>query len=537
VRLLRLLLALRARLWWRSVTASGRWVGVVAPFGLFVLFWPVWLAGSFGAWWAVRELGAAAHPLVAGLVQVAWVSTSVLSASVGRALSPRDLLRYPVRPGALFAFNAAAGAVEPSTLVLLVPLGALVVASFAHGGAVAGLLSLAATAFSLALTLAFLQVLLGLLEGLLRTEWMRMLSRLLLALIFLGVSWSYSELAERHLAPALAERAPLVASLRGAAALLERWPTIGAPAAIAAAAHGGGWGRAALGALASAAMLAAFALAGTRLMLRNAVAPEHAVGGGRRTTGAIEAIASLFPGRLANLVRFDLLVQARSPRGLLWVLLTPLLITAFYAAYGSTAGRAPVFAVVMSVTTLSQVSLMLWAHHGPGIRTLYLLPLPARDLVLARNVTYALEAALLAMLLGATLAALGGGLVPSQLPAWAFASLAMLGVMLASGNVLSVRWPARTSSGWSSQRGVSWQATLLGFAAAGAAGAVLAATAFVAPRVAPPGAGDAVTAAALAAEAAAAAAIWWRSVDAAARAFVSGRERMIEALARESAAS
>ncbi len=194
--LLRLLLWLRLRLWWRSLTSTGRWVAIVAPLGLLLLFWPVWFAGSMGAWWAVRELRGSAFALVLGLVQSAWVSAAVLAASAGQALTPRELLRYPVRPSHLFAFNAAAAVLEPATIVLVVPVAALVVAAFAQHGALAGGFALLGAALSMALTVTALQLLVAVLERLLRTEWMRMLSRLLLALVFLGVSWSYSALVE-----------------------------------------------------------------------------------------------------------------------------------------------------------------------------------------------------------------------------------------------------------------------------------------------------------------------------------------------------
>lgn len=535
MRLLRLLLWLRFKLWWRALTISGRWVGVVAPLALLALFWPVWAGGAFGAWWAVRELGAAAFPLVAGAVQMAWISTSVLAASVGRALAPRDLLRWPVRPGALFAFNAAAGAFEPATLVLVPPLVALIVAAFVMRGATAGAAMAVGVALSLGVTLVALQVLLSVLERMLRTEWMRMLSRLLLALVFLGVSWSYSELAETHLAPALAQRAPLRGALIAAAAWVERVPTVGAPAAVADAAAAGA-ARAAGGFAACLALIAALGALGTRLMRRTAVEPEIAAAGAG-STGAVDAVAGLTPHRLANLVRFDLLVQARSPRGLLWVLLTPLLISGFYLVHPSTSGHAPLFALVMTTTTLSQVSLMLYAHWGPGIRTLHLLPVPARDVVLARNLTFLLETALLLGTLGALFALMRTGLRPAQLPLWLAAAAGTLAVMLTVGNALSIRHPVRISAGWGGQRSVGIVPTLASFAANGAAASAMALSAWSVRRLVSPPWGEPAAALVVALEAAAAVFVWWRSLDRAAEAFVAGRERMIEALAKDSAAS
>lgn len=535
--LLRLLLWLRLKLWWRSLTSTGRWVAVAAPFGLLLLFWPVWFGGSMGAWWAVRELQGGAFALVLGLVQSAWVSAAVLAASAGQALAPRELLRYPVRPAHLFAFNAAAAVLEPATIVLLVPVAALVVAAFAQHGALAGGCALLGATLSMALTVTALQLLVAVLERLLRTEWMRMLSRLLLALVFLGVSWSYSALVETEITPALAHRVATAPAMLRASEWLARWPTIGAPAAVAAAPLGGGWRAAAFGLLASLAMIATLVLVGSRVIARGAVAPPAAEGGHSRTTGAIHAFAALMPARLANLVRFDLLVQARSPRGLLWVVLTPLLISAFYVVHPATSGKAPLFAAVMSTTTLAQVSLMLFAHYGPGIRTLHLLPVRARDVVLARNVTFLLEALLLILVLGALFAALRSGFTPSELPSWGFATVAMLAVLLATGNDFSIRWPVRVTEGWGSRRNVSWQATWSSLAVTLAAAALLGGTAFLARWFVPGGGGDALAALLLAIEAAFAVFAWWRSLDRAGEAFVSRREKMIEALAKDSPAS
>ncbi len=535
--LLRLLVWLRFKLWWRSLTAAGRWVAVAAPLGLLFLLWPVWLAGAMGAWWAVRELRGGAAALVLGVVQMGWITTSVLAASAGQALAPRELLRYPVRPALLFGFNAAASVLEPATLVLTVPVVAFVVASFVQLGAGAGVAAALAALLSLALTVTALQLLVAVLERMLRTEWMRMLSRLLLALIFLGISWSYSAIVETELAPALARRVATVPALARASAWLERWPTIGAPAAMAAAPLGGGATRAGLGLVAGVAMLAALVLVGARVMTRGALLPPAAEGGESRTTGAVNAVAGLVPGRLANLVRFDLLVQARSPRGLLWVLLTPLLISAFYVVHPATSGQAPLFAAVMGTTTLAQVSLMLFAHYGPGIRTLHLLPVRARDVVLARNLTFAMEAGLLVLLLGALFAVLRAGLVPAQLPAWAFATLAMLATLLATGNDFSIRWPVRVTEGWGSRRNVSWQATWSSLAITGVVAVVLAGTAYAARWFVPGAGGDVLATALLALEAAFAAFLWWRSLDHAACAFVEKREAMIEALAKDAPAT
>ncbi len=100
-----------------------------------------------------------------------------------------------------------------------------------------------------------------------------------------------------------------------------------------------------------------------------------------------------------------------------------------------------------------------------------------------------------------------------------------------------MRWPVRVTEGWGSRRNVSWQATWSSLAVTLAAAALLGGTAFLARWFVPGGGGDALAALLLAIEAAFAVFAWWRSLDRAGEAFVTRREKMIEALAKDSPAS
>ena len=67
----------------------------VAPLGLLFLFWPIWFAGSLGAWWAVREMRADAYALVLGLVATVTV--------LYRVSLPKPLPTHRLIWGALLA--------------------------------------------------------------------------------------------------------------------------------------------------------------------------------------------------------------------------------------------------------------------------------------------------------------------------------------------------------------------------------------------------------------------------------------------------
>jgi hypothetical protein len=114
VKMLRLLVWLRWKLFLRSTTPGSRLGGALLTLLLLAMLAPAWFAGALAAHAAVKRQGAAALPLIYGVCQLAWVAFGLLSGALGRAFDLDKFLRYPVRPRTIFATNVLASLLAPA---------------------------------------------------------------------------------------------------------------------------------------------------------------------------------------------------------------------------------------------------------------------------------------------------------------------------------------------------------------------------------------------------------------------------------------
>ena len=535
---LRLLFWLKAKLVWRALTAGGRWAAVLGPIALVAALSPLVFAGSWFAWHAEVMLGDHAFTVVFGLSLAAWLALAIGLNTLGTSLDPARVLRYPIAAHRLFAFETLAALIEPVALACLVPPAVLVVATFTRHGAAAGgpaLLGLALLALTGA---ALLQLLVVALDRLLRQEWARVFAGLLLSGMFLLAQWS-----SRHLS------AELLGSLtRGKGAAADRvlalaralewfWPAA-LPARLAAWGSGGGAASALTGLLGSGALAWLAAWLGTRGLARNALR-EASVSRARpgvragRDLDAFAWIGAGLPPDVALLARTTARQWVRSPRGLFTLLFVPSLLALYYLAMPSEGIDPTYMGLTMALASIAQGTTLLYSHLGPGVRTLYLLPLRPRAIVLSQNALYLAQIALLGVVLVALYARTGHGVLTAARLPWLLVGLGCALALLGAGNVWSVRFPVRMPRGFSGARHGDWRPGLaqVGVLAASAAfgAAVVGGVRFLAP--APWRAGAAVAAAAGTVLLGALAA--WFGVAAATRLWTRERERLIEVLAKD----
>src|SRR5438045_8492129 len=167
-----------------------------------------------------------------------------------------------------------------------------------------------------------------------------------------------------------------------------------------------------------------------------------AVGGGGRRSRAGSArggFAARLPGFTAAqslLLGREFLYMIRTPAMLYQmavVLIAVIALTVVRSANTGAAGGAflPMF---ITTGTLAGRNLMLWGYDGPGVRTLFLLPLKARDLVLTKNVMWLASALFEAAVVFAFMGLTGPRRVAALLPLFAtgYVAVALVGGVMGS---------------------------------------------------------------------------------------------------------
>src|SRR5258706_8285 len=389
VRTLRLLFWLRWRIALNTTSKRGRWA-VVAITTLFALaLSPIYVGGAIGAHALAAREGAPALLVVFGICQFGIMWMSLLTGAMGRTFELDKLKRYPLRSRDVFAINTIASLTEP---IVVMTMPALLAAAFGvarHSGDGAGFAALAAGALPLLVTGAILQLLLALLDDLLRREWMRYVAAFFFTFTILGV-----QVALRGSSAQLAKQMKQAGFtpdklIAAAEQTFGRIPTMAAPASVARA-QPAGFLHSPLAGLAAAALLIAVPWAlGARIMGRAAL--RAPVGGTLRMRESAGARGSLAP-RLPVLSRTQSLLVARE---ILYMLRTPALlyqlavvplsaVALLFLASSRSSAVGPFLPLFVVVGTLAGRNLMLWGFDGPGIRTLFLLPVSARELVLTK---------------------------------------------------------------------------------------------------------------------------------------------------------
>ena len=538
MRTLRLLFWLRWRIGLNTTTTRGR----VAAIGITVLLAlamaPIYVGGAIGSFALGAKMGAPGLPIVFGLCQLGVMWVSLLIGAMGRTFELDKLKRYPLRPRDVFAVNTLASLGEPVALMTVPSLVAVALGIAKHSGALAGWAAGAGGLLLLLVTASLLQLLLALVDDLLRREWMRYVAAFFFTMTMIGfqlaVGRSSSRMAERVRQAGFT----LDQLLEDTRQAFERLPTVGAPASVAGA-HPVGWLESPLAGLAVSLLLILVPLAlGARVMAKAAL--RGATGGRVRTRASGAGRGSLGP-KLPGLSRpqsvmvtRELLYLVRTPALLYQLAVVPITAVALLflsPARNAAFGFMPMFVMIGS---LAGRNLMLWGYDGPGIRTLFLLPVSARELVLTKSVGWFVSALIEAVAVLGTLAVMRAAQV---LPHLAVVATGWIALSLASsvlGTWFSARFPMKPPERGLGRRGpggvAGFGALLAILAIAGALILAVVAARALAPDPWKETASLVVTTLA----ACAAVAVWWIGIDRNADVVEQNRERMIDVLAKSS---
>ena len=539
MRTLRLLVWLRWRIGINTTTTRGRWaaIGISTLFALAMA--PIYVGGAIGSFALGARVGDAALPIVFGLCQIGVMWVSLLVGAMGRTFEMDKLKRYPLRPRDVFAINTLASLGEPFVVMTLPSLVGVALGVAKHSGAGAGWAAVAGAILMLLVTASLLQLLLALIDDLLRREWMRYVAAFFFTMTVIGfqlaVGRGSSRMAER-VRQAGYTLDQLLDEVRRA---FERLPTVAAPAS-AAGAHPAGWLQSPLAGIAVSLLLILVPLAlGARVMARAAL--RGVVGGRTRTRASGAARASLGP-KLPGLTRAqsllvarEILYMTRTPALLYQLAVVPLTATALmFLSPARNAAFGDFMPMFVMIGTLAGRNLMLWGYDGPGIRTLFLLPVTARELVLTKNLGWFVSALLEATFVFGALTLFRTARVLPRLPLVITGWLALALTSAVLGTWISARFPMRPPErglGRRSPGGPAGAGALLGMLAI--AGALI--LAVVAARALAPDPGKEIASLVVTSLAACAAAVvWWLGIERNADVVEQNRERMIDVLAKSS---
>ena len=444
----RLLFWLRWRMSMNSTTTRGRWAMLGITVLLALVFSPLYLGAAAGAWVYASKSGARALLVVFGACQLLIVWASLLAGALGRLFELDKLKRYPLRPLDVFAVNTVASLSEPIVLMTVPTLVAVCAGVARHSGVLAGLQAGVGAVLLLLITAAALQLLLAVLDDLLRREWMRYVAAFLFTLTVVGFQLMMGRSA-RHLAEQV-RRAGMTPErmLEDAARALEWIPTVSAPASVGGASPTGVLAFPLAGLVVSLVALAIPLWLGAGIMARSGIR-----GGGssrvrvRTPRGGNGAFAVRWPGltRIQSLLATrEVVYLFRTPAILYQMVVMPLTVAAIALVGRSReAGYGEILPVFVMTSTLAARNLMLWGHDGAGIRSLFLLPFDARDLVLTKNIAWLAGAFLESAVAFGLLVALRPAAVLPQLPLMATGYSAVVFVGAAFGTWVSITRPTR----------------------------------------------------------------------------------------------
>jgi hypothetical protein len=536
----RLLVWLRWRIGINTTSARGRW----AAAGFSVLFAlamsPVYIGGAIGAYALAVKAGVQALPIVLGVCQLSVFWVSLLIGAMGRTFEMDKLKRYPLRTLDVFAINTLASLGEPVVVMTFPSLISTAFGVARHSGAAAGFGAALAGLLMLFVTASLLQLLLALLDDLLRREWMRYVAAFFFTFTIIGLQLtlrrSSTEFAEQ------ARKAGVTPEtlLEQVRTIFERIPTVAAPAS-AGGAHPAGWLSAPLVGLAACLVLILVpVLLGARVMataaLRASVGTRLVGRGGNGARGSLGPKLPFLTRVQSLLVAREVVYMTRTPALLYQLAVVPL--SAFALMFLAPTTKAGPFGAFMPMFvmlgTLAGRNLMLWGYDGPGVRTLFLLPVSPRELVLTKNLGWFASALLEALIVLTTITVLRTAQVLPHLPLVFMGWLAMALTSGVIGTWISARFPKRPPErglGRRSPGGVAGLGAVFGFFAM--AGALI--VAVIAVRSLTPDRYDELASVILmSAAAGVAAVVWWIALDRNADVVEQNRERMIDALAKSS---
>ncbi len=537
--MLRPLLWLRWTLAWRATSRRNRIATLILMAVMFLAFSPAIIGGAIAAHIGVRHHGASAVVLAFGLCQLIWLWMGLLSGAMGRLFDMDQLIRYPIRARTIYVVNLFATLTEPLALMTLPTMIAVVVA-MGHREGVSGALAAGAGALLLMLTTsALMQLLLALLDDLLRREWMRFVAAALTSFTFLGVQWVMRDIGDRVALPFARQELSPEGALRLGAEALGRLPTIGAPAALATAPLTHAYANALWLTLATLGGIALSVVVGARLLERTAL---RSGGGGSRparagkpTRGAFAGIWAGMPAGTGTLVAREVMYVVRTPQAMYQLLVPPIMVLVFYLARQESLRDQPAFALAMLTTSLMGRNLMLFGQDGPGVRTMFLLPIAPRSIILAKDLGYLITVFAQSAIILGVIVGIGMSFEPLLTATVALGAIAVTMVALVVGNHYSITNPTKPASRGFARRGGSnlaslWAVMVVVLTSAGVVGLL-----WMVHRLVPSPLASAATIAAAAVLALAGFGLWWSSLDRSAEAFIANREKLIEVLAKADA--
>jgi hypothetical protein len=223
----------------------------------------------------------------------------------------------------------------------------------------------------------------------------------------------------------------------------------------------------------------------------------------------------------------------RTPSILFQMLITPLMVIALSLLHSKDETAMPdSLPLFILVSGLAGRNLMMWAFDGPGVRTLFLMPFSARDLVLTKLLGWFSTTALEAAIVFTALSLLRGPAFASQLPTYVPAYLAVLLVAGVIGTNISIRQPVKAPEKGMARRSPGGLIGIGGFFAIVLTALAIGLMVF-AVRALTPDPHDALASAIVAFMAlAVTAAIAWISLDRSADLLEQRREKLIDVLAK-----
>lgn len=520
-----------------STTRRGRLAALGITVLLAVVFAPLYLGAAAGSWLYATKVGPPALVVVFGLCQVTIVWVSLLAGALGRSFELDKLKRYPLRPLEIFGVNLIASLLEPVVLMTFPSLVAVCAGVARHSGALAAAQAAGGAVLLLLVTASALQLLLAVLDDLLRREWMRYIAAFLFTLTVVGFQLMIGRAGDRLAAQARRAGMTPERILDDLAGAFGHLPTTSAPAAAAGAAPPGPLGDPLLGLVVSLALVAIPVWLGARIMSRavrrGSVGTRVRVRTGTRRTGPF---AMPWPGLTraqALLATREVIYMFRTPAILYQMIVMPLTVTAI-ALIGRhrETGFGEIMPLFIMTSTLAARNFMLWGHDGPGIRTLFLLPFQPRDLVLTKNVAWLAGALLEAAVAFAVIVAIRHANTMSLLPIMISGYLAVMFVAASFGTWVSIAHPKKAPSAGVSRRSPGGVVGLgVYLAVLVVAGAILLGVVVV--RSLAPDAYDAPASLGFTSFALVVCmAIWWLSMSRHADELERRRERMVEELAK-----
>ena len=535
MRTLRLLAWLRWTLFLRGHTVANRIGAFVLPLLFALVFAPFYLGGAALAFQGVMRVGAPAVVVALAICQLAWLYFGLLFGAMGRTFDLDRLLRFPLRPAEVYAVNTLAGCIEPVCLMTLPTVFMLALGAFVRDGLLAGAAVLLAGVLTTLVTSALLQLLLALLDELLRREWVRYVAMVLMSLSFFGVQavlrgFSLG-LAERFTRPGVTG----TEMVQMAAGALAKVPTVGWPAAIGMGALDGRPATVALALAGTAALLAALLAPGATLMRHTARAGEGGGGGAPRGASARGSLAFPLPGlprTVALLLARELRYTVQNPQRLVALVVTPLALALFAMQREQRAFVQPSFVVLLLGSAVTTAAITQFSFDGPGVRQFYLLPCAPRDVLLAKNLELFLRVTLQVALVFVPFA-VAGRAAWTRLGSVVFVgAAAVVFAVTALGTYVSIRWPVKARRRGLSTRGDGGWGGLAMFTGTLAITLLVGASVWAAMQVAGPAYASPVGLAVAGVHLAIGAGLWWVSLDRNAAALREHREKLIEVLAK-----